>query len=114
MVSVMQSYETGKYILGYIRMGVPITIDQIQIVRMENGKHQVSLCFDSEDTDEKNFFEKSAEWMQKLQEFDGQATLMLTDGFPENEVILGHESGRWYLAAATDTEAEPLKTDRCV
>ena len=57
MVSVMQSNETGKYSLGYIRMGVPITIDQIQIVRMENGKHQVSLCFDSEDTDEKNFFE---------------------------------------------------------
>lgn len=111
MVSVMQSNETGKYSLGYIRMGVPITIDQIQIVRMENGKHQVSLCFDSEDTDEKNFFEKSAEWMQKLQEFDGQATLMLTDGFPENEVILGHESGRWYLAAATGTEAEPLKAD---
>ena len=111
MVSVMQSNETGKYSLGYIRMGVPITIDQIQIVRMENGKHRVSLCFDSEDTDEKNFFEKSAEWMQKLQEFDGQATLMLTDGFPENEVILGHESGRWYLAAATGTEAESLKVD---
>ena len=111
MVSVMQSNETGKYSLGYIRMGVPITIDQIQIVHMENGKHQVSLCFDSEDTDEKNFFEKSAEWMQKLQEFDGQATLMLTDGFPKNEVILGHESGRWYLAAATGTEAEPLKAD---
>ena len=87
MVSVMKSQETGKYSLGYIRMGVPITIDQIQIVHMENGKHQVSLCFDSEDADEENFLDRTAEWMREIKEFDGQATMLQEEGMPENEII---------------------------
>lgn len=111
MVSVMKSQETGKYSLGYIRMGVPITIDQIQIIHMENGKHQVSLCFDSEDADEENFLDRTAEWMRELKEFDGQATMLQEEGMPENEIILGKESGRWYLAVSTGGGEETLKAN---
>ena len=105
IVSVMQSDETGEYSLGYMRVGVPITIDQIHMVYLEGGKRQISFCFDTETVDEDHFQERVAEWIHELTEFDGQATILQKKEMPENEVILGKESGRWYLAASTDKEA---------
>lgn len=55
IVSVMQSDETGEYSLGYMRVGVPITIDRIHIVYLEGGKRQTSFCFDTETVDEDHF-----------------------------------------------------------
>lgn len=39
-------------------MGTPITIDQIHITQMENGKHQVSFCFDTEEVDKEHYLGK--------------------------------------------------------
>ena len=110
IVSVMQSDETGEYSLGYMRVGVPITIDQIHMVYLEGGKRQTSFCFDTETVDEDHFQERVAEWIHELAEFDGQATILQKKEMPENEVILGKESGRWYLATSTDKE-EVLKEE---
>ena len=85
IVSVMQSDETGEYSLGYMRVGVPITIDQIHIVYLEGGKRQTSFRFDTETVDEDHFQERVAEWIHELAEFDGQATILQKKEMPENE-----------------------------
>ena len=85
IVSVMQSDETGEYSLGYMRVGVPITIDQIHMVYLEGGKRQISFRFDTETVDEDHFQERVAEWIHELAEFDGQATILQKKEMPENE-----------------------------
>lgn len=85
IVSVMQSDETGEYSLGYMRVGVPITIDQIHIVYLEGGKRQTSFRFDTETVDEDHFQERVAEWIHELAEFDSQATILQKKEMPENE-----------------------------
>ena len=77
---------------------------------MEGGKRQTSFRFDTETVDEDHFQERVAEWIHELAEFDGQATILQKKEMPENEVILGKESGRWYLATSTDKE-EVLKEE---
>lgn len=111
IVSVMQSDETGEYSLGYMRVGAPITIDQIHMVYLEGGKRQTSFRFDTETVDEDHFQERVAEWIHELAEFDGQATMLQEEGMPENEIILGKESGRWYLAVPTGGGEETLKAN---
>ena len=49
--------------------------------------------------------------MRELKEFDGQATMLQEEGMPENEIILGKESGRWYLAVPTGGGEETLKAN---
>lgn len=65
----MKSDETGEYSLGYICMGVPITIDQIHMVYLEGGKRQTSFRFDTEIVDEDHFQERVAEWIHELTEY---------------------------------------------
>lgn len=96
----MKSNENGMYSLGYIRMGTPITINQIHITQMENGKHQVSFCFDTEEVDKEHYLEKVTEWMPEVKSFDGQACVIREEGLTENEIILGQAGtdGVWQLA----------------
>ena len=70
---------------------------------------QTSFCFDTETVDEDHFQERVAEWIHELAEFDGQATILQKKEMPENEVILGKESGRWYLARALRQRFNKLK-----
>lgn len=112
IVSVMKSNENGMYSLGYIRMGTPITIDQIHITQMENGKHQVSFCFDTEEVDKEHYLEKVTEWMPEVKSFDGQACVIIREeGLAENEIILGQAGNRWYLAARPEIDEEKLKSE---
>lgn len=112
IVSVMKSNENGMYSLGYIRMGTPITIDQIHITQMENGKHQVSFCFDTEEVDKEHYLEKVTEWMPELKSFDGQTCVIIREeGLAENEIILGQAGNRWYLAARPEIDEEKLKSE---
>lgn len=108
----MKSNENGMYSLGYIRMGTPITINQIHITQMENGKHQVSFCFDTEEVDKEHYLEKVTEWMPELKSFDGQACVIIREeGLAENEIILGQAGNRWYLAARPEMDEEKLKSE---
>lgn len=108
----MKSNENGMYSLGYIRMGTPITINQIHITQMENGKHQVSFCFDTEEVDKEYYLEKVTEWMPELKSFDGQACVIIREeGLAENEIILGQAGNRWYLAARPEINEEKLKSE---
>lgn len=112
IVSVMKSNENGMYSLGYIRMGTPITIDQVHITQMENEKHQVSFCFDTEEVDKEHYLEKVTEWMPELKSFDGQACVMIREeGLAENEIILGQAGNRWYLVARPEIDEEKLKAE---
>lgn len=112
IVSVMKSNENGMYSLGYIRMGTPITIDQIHITQMENGKHQVSFCFDTEEVDKEHYLEMVTEWMPEVKSFDGQTCVIIREeGLAENEIILGQAGNRWYLAARPEMDEEKLKSE---
>lgn len=106
-IAVMRSHESGKLSLGYIQMGKPIMIEQLHIKEMEDGQRRIGIGFDSVERDcvEK----KLAEWMEKLDAYNGSPTIIKSKDILVNEMILGLEGKRWYLAIAEKKSSDEAK-----
>lgn len=109
MISVMKSNERDNYRLGYICMGKPIRIDQIHIVRIADNKRRVEVGFDRGSVKEDTFCDKAMEMVELLKTYAGEAIVLREEGMDADEILVGHESGKWYVAAAPGESDEALK-----
>lgn len=110
-ISVMQSRENGRFSLGYIQMGTPIMIDQVKIEKLENGHRQIQMGFDSSSVKEEDYLIRLEEWLERLEKYDDRPVILRDEKLPEQELILGQEGKRWYLATAPGKKDEELKED---
>ena len=111
MISVMKSNERDNYRLGYICMGKPIHIDQIHIVRIADNQRRVEVGFDRGSVQEDAFYDKVREMIGLLKTYAGDAIVLREEDMGADEILVGYESGKWYVAAAPGESDAALKEE---
>ncbi len=108
-IAVMESQESGRMSLGYIQMGKPIMIDQLHIEKLENGRRKMSMGYDNESSG--SIEEKLSAWIGELNAYNGSPVIIKDKRILLNEMILGLEGKRWYLAISEEKNGDEAREE---
>lgn len=101
-IEVFRSKDKGKYTLGYLLRGKPITIIQIHIDVEQDGILGVSLPPHEQDFDVLDFVKEN--WNEPL-----DINIMKNKKL-EKEALVGYHRNRWYIAVSDERLVEKCKT----